>query len=273
MSFQTPAAAPSITKIVGGMPYRMALAGGWIDQPFVSRLNPSPPGAMVVVSLQPAFHFMDRAGMATSTRKVAMKIWDDRLPDRPPSDLVHELYRAENSNRRQPSGSQDMAGIIYPGISRLDYDFNMEGGVFPARVESCNDPATLAWLESVMQILPVCARPQGYDPLIEQNLLPEWIARLGQAGHACYAAILRQDAAALGAAMNATMACWKVLLPANFVHPRLSTNLLPLLQYYQERYCGAAFSSCGGGYLFVASETPVPGAFHPVIRSEQSLHA
>jgi hypothetical protein len=28
----------------------MALAGGWIDKPFVSRLNPSPPGAKLVVS-------------------------------------------------------------------------------------------------------------------------------------------------------------------------------------------------------------------------------
>jgi hypothetical protein len=29
----------------------MALAGGWIDEPFVSRHNPEPPGFMVVVSL------------------------------------------------------------------------------------------------------------------------------------------------------------------------------------------------------------------------------
>ncbi len=27
------------------------MAGGWIDQPFVSTLNPEPPGSMVVVSL------------------------------------------------------------------------------------------------------------------------------------------------------------------------------------------------------------------------------
>lgn len=29
----------SITDVIGEMPYRIALAGGWIDQPFVSRLN------------------------------------------------------------------------------------------------------------------------------------------------------------------------------------------------------------------------------------------
>ena len=273
MSFQSPETPTSITDIIGGMPYRMALAGGWIDQPFVSRLNPSPPGAMLVVSLQPAFHFMDRAGMATSTRKVAQEIWGERLPERAPADLVHELYWAENGNRPHPSGSQDMAGIVYPGISRLDYDFNVEGGLFPAQVESCNDPATTAWLEKVLHFLPVFPRPEGYDPLIIQNLLPDWIARLGQTGHDCYAAILRCDPLGLGAAMNATMACWKVLLPGNFEQPSLTMDLLALLRFCQEHYYGAAYSSCGGGYLYVVSEEPVPGAFHPIIRTEQSPHA
>ena len=263
----------TLTDLIGSLPYRMALAGGWIDQPFLSRHNPSPPGAMVVVSLQPTFRFMDRSGMATSTRKVALQIWGGQLPQRAPQDLMHELYYAENADRPQPSGSQDMAGIIYPGISRLDYDFNVEGGVFPANVESCNEPGTVAWLERVLHILPICPRPDGYDPLILQNLLPEWIARLGQSGHDCYAAILRRDASALGAAMNATMACWKVLLPGNFEHPSLTVALLPLLHYYQQRYCGAVYSSCGGGYLYVVSEEPVPGAFQPVIRAEQRPHA
>ena len=30
----------SITDVIGAIPYRMAFAGGWIDQPFVSRHNP-----------------------------------------------------------------------------------------------------------------------------------------------------------------------------------------------------------------------------------------
>ena len=35
-----------LTDRIGGIPYRMAFAGGWIDQPFVSKLNPSPPGSI-----------------------------------------------------------------------------------------------------------------------------------------------------------------------------------------------------------------------------------
>ena len=273
MPSQPPETSSSLTNIIGGLPYRMTLAGGWIDQPFLSRLNPSPPGAVVVVSLEPVYHFMNRSGIATSTRRVARKNWGERLPEGDRAELVRELYRLENCDRLNPSGSQDMAGIIYPGISRLDYDFEVEGGIFPARVESCNEPATLAWLEQVLHILPVCPRPDGYDPLITQNLIPEWIARLGRAGHECFHAILQHDALALGAAMTATMDCWKVLLPANFEHPCLTMDLLPLLEYYQQRYYGAAYSSCGGGYLYIVSEKTVPGTFHPVIRGEPNSHA
>ncbi len=123
---------PALTDLIGAIPYRIALAGGWIDQPFVSRLNPTPPGSMVVVSLEPVFPFMERCGMGTSTRKVARQLWGNQLPDRPPADLVRELYDAENAGKLEPSGSQDMAGLIYPGINRLDYNYAVEGGYFPA---------------------------------------------------------------------------------------------------------------------------------------------
>src|SRR4029078_12878333 len=54
-----------ITSVIGRIPYRMAFAGGWVDQPFVSRLNPDLVGSMVVVAIEPTVRFMDRAGMAT----------------------------------------------------------------------------------------------------------------------------------------------------------------------------------------------------------------
>ena len=39
-----------------------------------------------------------------------------------------------------------------------------------------------------------------------------------------------------------------------------------LLAYYQSRYPGAMYSGCGGGYLFVVSDEPVPGAFQVKVR-------
>jgi len=45
-------------------------------------------------------------------------------------------------------------------------------------------------------------------------------------------------------------------------------DLPGLLRHYQANYAGAMYSGCGGGYLFVVSETPVPGSFHVQIRLE-----
>jgi hypothetical protein len=238
----------------------MALAGGWIDQPFVSRLNPDPPGSMVVVGLEPTFRYMDRAGLATSTRSIAEKLWHDGLPDKDPMALVRELYEAENRGKANPSGSQDMAGLILPGINRLDYDYGFAGGLFPAHVESCNDPEVGRWLEEVIHLLPVAQRPDGYSPLGEQHLDPDWVRRLGQSGMACFAAILAKDAAKLGGSLNECMRCWEALLPDTVAHPLITVDLLALLAFYRERYAGAMYSGCGGGYLYVVSEKPVPGA-------------
>jgi len=263
---QFQATPTEIIAAIGLIPYRMAFAGGWIDQPFISRLNPNPPGSMVVVSLQPTVRFMEFSGMGTSTRKVALKLWGESLPEDDPAALVRQLYAEENKGNSEPSGSQDMAGIIYPGISRLDYDYAFEGGYFPVHVESCNNPNIVRWLEEVIFILPIAQRPSGYSPLGVKNLDPDWIGRLGQAGKDCFDAILSQDIKALGASMNFCMTCWEKILPQTVRHPLIRVDLMDVLKYYQNRYTGAMYSGCGGGYLYVVSEETVPGAFKVKVR-------
>ncbi len=257
---------PRITDVIGEIPFRMALAGGWIDQPFVSQLDPEPPGSMVVVALKPEFRFMDRCGMAGGTRRVALRLWGNRLPARDPAELVRELYAEENRNLPEPSGSQDMIGLIYPGISRLDYDASWEGGYFPRHIASCRDPEVARWLESIFYVLPVAPRPPGYNPLEEKHLDPTWIHRLGQTGAACYDAILARDITALGRSMNDCMECWATVLPNTVRHNTIRLDLMALLHYYQARYPGAMYSGCGGGYIFAVSETPIPGAFQVKVR-------
>jgi hypothetical protein len=256
----------SIADVIGAIPYRMAFAGGWIDQPFISKYNPNPPGSMVVVGLEPTFRFMNRAGMATGTRDVVMRLWQGRLPSREPAELVRELYEAENQGKAEPSGSQDMIGLIYPGVNRLDYDFDHQGGIFPRHIESNNDPDVAQWLESVIQMAPVAPRPEGYSPLGVKNLNPAWIRRLGQTGKDCYDAIVRKDAKALGASMNECMSCWEAILPHTVRHPTIALDLMALLGYYQSKYPGAMYSGCGGGYIYVVSEAPVPGALRVNVR-------
>jgi hypothetical protein len=255
-----------ITDIISQIPYRMAFAGGWIDQPYVSRHNPEPPGSMVVVALEPTIRFMDRCGMATSTREVAQRLWNGVLPDRDPAGLMRELYAAENENKPEPSGSQDMAGLVYPGVSRLDYDYSHEGGIFPVHVESNNDPVVARWLENVIHMIPVAMRPTQYNPLGIKNFSPEWIARLGKTGRDCYDAILARDQAKLGESMNECMRCWETILPQTVAHPAVTVDLKSILALYQARYAGAMYSGCGGGYLYVVSDQAVPGALKVNIR-------
>ena len=256
----------AIAKYLGAIPNRLQLAGGWIDQPFVSRHNPKPPGSMVVVQIEPDFRPMDRSGIASGTRTIAMKLWRGKLPNRPLDELVRELYDTENKGKAEPSGSQDMIGLIYPGVNRLDYDYAIQGGVFPSHIESCNRPKVARWLSNILHLIPIEPRPDGYSPLGIKNMAPKWVANLGQSGKDCYEAIVRMDAKALGASFNLNMKSWATLLPHVVRHPLLRLDLMALLKAYQQEYPGAMYSGCGGGYLIVVSEKPVPGAFQVNVR-------
>jgi hypothetical protein len=256
-----------VAKYLGAIPNRLQLAGGWIDQPFVSRHNPKPPGAMVVVQIEPDFRPMDRSGIASGTRAIAAKLWKNRLPDRPPEELMRELYDAENKGKAEPSGSQDMIGLVYPGVNRLDYDSKIYGGVFPSHIESLNSAKHARWLESVLHLLPIEPRPDGYSPLGIKNLQPKWVARLGLSGMDCFDAIKKMDLTALGASFNETMLCWEKLLPHVVAHPLIKHDLKAILSAYQKQYPGAMFSGCGGGYLLVASKQKVPGALQVTVRT------
>ena len=61
--------------------------------------------------------------------------------------------------------------------------------------------------------------------------------------------------------MNECMECWEAILPNTVRHEIVKVDLAGILQHYQSKYPGAMYSGCGGGYLYVASERPVPGGF------------
>ncbi|MBC8096138.1 MAG: hypothetical protein H7Y43_10025, partial [Akkermansiaceae bacterium] len=122
----------------------------------------------------------------------------------------------------------------------------------------------------VLHVLPVEPRPLGYNPLGEKNLDPKWIARLGQSGKDCFDSIRRMDLDGLGASLNETMLCWEKLLPQVVRHPLIKFDLKGMLKVYQRNFPGAMFSGCGGGYLFVISKDPVPGAFKVTVRIADS---
>jgi len=63
-------------RTILALPYRIDVAGGWLDQPFVSKEYPGP---VITISLEPLVEFNERSGMATSTRRKAAELWGPKM--------------------------------------------------------------------------------------------------------------------------------------------------------------------------------------------------
>ena len=231
-------------------PYRLCLAGGWMDQPWVSEVHR---GSCVVVQIWPDIEFNDRSGMATSSRKIAEELWGGKMPEGDQVRNAQLLFGAENPpGCEYVSGSQDQLGILMPGANRLDYD----GKYWPCNIESTIDPATCDWLSRVLHLIPLAPRPDGYNPLIEKHLTVKNVKMLGDAGDLCWEGIVERDVNKLGEGLKQTFLSWKLMLPftvPDWVSEEMETNWFP-------NYPGAIPSGSGGGYVIVASEKEIPGA-------------
>ncbi|MCX6333521.1 MAG: adenylyltransferase/cytidyltransferase family protein [Bacteroidia bacterium] len=251
-----PARSSSGTKRDLRFPFRLCLAGGWIDQPWVSGIHP---GSVVVAQIWPTIDFNDRSGLATSSRKVGIEIWGDRYPEGDHRQNAKLLFGAENPpGKKYISGSQDHIGLLYPGINRLFYN----GGYWPEKIDSTIDPATCEWLSEVLHLVPLEPRPDGYDPLKVMNLEEPYVKELGKSGDNCWEAILNKDVTGLGKAVKDTFLSWKKILPLTvpeWVMNEMETKYFPY-------YPGAITSGSGGGYVIVVSERPVQGAVRIKVR-------
>lgn len=251
-----PARASSSVKKELQFPYRICIAGGWLDQPWVSEIHP---GVVVVAQIWPTINFNDRSGMATSSRNVAIDIWGDRYPDGDPIKNAKILFGAENPpGSKYISGSQDHIGLLNPGISRLFYN----GDFWPAQIDSTIDKETCEWLSSVLHLIPLEPRPVGYNPIKEKNLTKELVKELGDAGEQCWQSINKKDVTGLGESMTRTFLTWKKMLP-NTVPDYV---LKEMEKKYFPNYSGAITSGSGGGYVVVASEKEIAGATKIKIR-------
>jgi cytidyltransferase-like protein len=245
-----PPRSSSGTKRDLGFPYRICIAGGWVDQPWVSEIHP---GSVVVAQLWPDIEFNDRSGMATSSRKIAVELWDGKMPGGDPVRNARLLFGAENPpDCKYVSGSQDQIGLLVPGINRLYYD----GGFWPERIDNCIDPSVCEWLSRVLNLIPVDPRPSGFDPIAIKNLDKESVKELGDAGNLCWESILKKDVVGLGMSMTRTLLAWRKILP-NTVPDWVMKNMD---EKYFPSFPGAITSGSGGGYIVVASENEVEGA-------------
>lgn len=251
-----PSRSSSGTKGDMRFPYRLCLAGGWIDQPWVSEIHP---GSVVVAQIWPTTDFNDRSGLATSSRNIGIQLWGNRYPDGSHEQNARLLFGAENPpGKKYISGSQDHIGLLYPGINRLYYN----GGYWPEQIESTIDNEICDWLSDVLWLVLLEPRPEGYDPLKIMHLERPLIKELGESGEKCWQAILTKDTNGLGKAMKETFLSWRKILPLtvpDWVMDEMEMKYFPI-------YPGAITSGSGGGYIIVVSDKLVENAIKIKIR-------
>lgn len=253
----TPRSTTSLRNNVGsGLPYRLDLAGTWIDQPYVSCHHP---GWALTVSLEPTEEFMERCGMSTSTRNAARKIWPYELPDYNEEMLARLLFCFENDPEQDKghiSGAQDAIGICMSGLNRHYYD----KGYWPVSIERCADEEILTWLESHLCVVPTFPRRPGYSVVEGKDITAEKVARLADAADRCWAAIMDRNLAAFAEAFNDSFQAQVAMFPAMIADG---------LQEYIDRYSKLSLAhklsgAGGGGYLALVIDGPLPEGAHPI---------
>lgn len=140
------------------------------------------------------------------------------------------LIGAENPpGSKYISGSQDHIGLLNPGISRLFY----KGDYWPEQIDSTIEKETCEWLSTVLHLIPVNQRPDGFDPIKEKNLIKNEIKELGDSGEECWQSIIKKDIVGLGKSMTKSFYAWKKILPftvPDHIMQEMETNIFP--NYY-----------------------------------------
>lgn len=245
-------------RAVDTMPYRIDVAGGWLDQPFVSKLHP---GAVITISLEPTIEFNERSGMATSTRRKAIELWGKRLPPGSPEKLAKILFAYDNPpGTTEVSGSQDTIGIIYPGLNKADY----AGKYWPERIQSVQDETVLQFIEQSLYLMPIGQRPNEFHVLENTRLTADGARALAQATESCWAAILQKDRPAFGRFFRDSFEAQIAMFP-NMLTPTIQM----LIEQYGPQALGWKISGAGGGgYVIFVAEQPIPDAVRVIIRRE-----
>lgn len=238
------------------LPYRIDLAGTWIDQPSVSCLHP---GWALTISIEATEEFMERGGMSTSTRNAAKKIWPYELPANNEEMLARLLFCFENdpeTDKGHISGAQDAIGICMSGLNRHWYDNTF----WPSKIESCNDPVILDWLESHICLVPMFPRRPDCSVVEGKDIAAYKVRHLADAAARCWDAIMRMDLKAFATAYQDSFNAQISLYPG-MMQPGVQEHIdavAPHVLAYKMTGAG------GGGYLAVVFDTTMPPGGIPI---------
>lgn len=234
------------TNVKSNIPYRIDLAGTWIDQPYVSEHYP---GWAITISIEPTQEFMERGGLSTSTRNAARKIWPYELPNYNEEMLARLLFCFENDpeNHGHISGAQDAIGICMSGLARHYYN----NQYWPHKIESVHDEKILSWLEKHICLVPMFPRRPNVNILEGKNITRDKVKALADASERCWDAILARDLDAFAKAYTDSFNAQVAMFPA---------MMQPGVEEYIEQCKGAgamAWKMCGaggGGHLAIVTD-------------------
>lgn len=249
--------------VVSHLPYRIDIAGTWIDQPYVSQYGA---GWAITASIEPTVEFMERGGMSTSTRNAAKKIWPYELPRYNEEMLARLLFCFENDpeNEGHVSGAQDAIGICMSGVTRHYYD----GHYWPSVIESCHDEKVLSWLESHICLVPMFPRRQNCSVVEGKDINPEKVKDLTDAAARCWDAMLQCDLAAFAESFRDSFNAQVAMFPA---------MMQPGVQKYIDMWRDKALAwkmlgAGGGGHLaLVMEKIPEEGVIPIKIRRKDTF--
>jgi len=243
------------------IPFRIDLAGGWLDQPFVSEFYPGP---VLTISIEPTIEFNERSGMSSSTRRKAIELWRNEIPHGDAEQLARMLFSFENPpGTKEVAGSQDSLGIVLPGLNKLDYD----GRYWPEKITSIHDESTLTWIENSLNLVTLGPRVSSYSVIANTKIDMESAKSLSEAAEDCWKAILKKDIQAFGDAFRRSFDAQVTMFP-NMV----DEEIIQTIEQYKDRAWGWKLSGAGGGgYLIMVSHEPIEGAMQIKIRRKNNF--
>jgi len=229
------------------LPYRIDLAGTWIDQPYVSKYHA---GWAITLSLEPTIEFNERCGMSTSTRNALKKLWPYELPAMHPEKLAQLTFRFENEpGRTEISGAQDSIGICMPGLVRHYYD----NCYWPQKIESCLDDSVLDWLEQHISLQLLWPRPVNLNLLKETYINTENVKALSDAAAGCWDAIMQKDIEKFAHYFNRSFEAQIRMFPA--MQPKDVKEVMD--EYKSNTLAQKLAGAGGGGYMILVTDKPL----------------
>jgi cytidyltransferase-like protein len=240
------------------IPFRIDLAGGWLDQPWVSKYYP---GSVLTISLEPTLEFNERSGMASSTRRAAIDLWGPRIPPSNYEKLAKILFCYDNPpGTKIISGSQDSIGIVFPGLANAYY----EGEYWPKHIENVQDARTLQFVENSLYMVTLGPRHSEFNVLADTDITLLKARALAEAAEGCWQAILSRDIVRFGYFFRASFEAQIAMFPH-----MMDGDMARLIEQYRDMALGWKLSGAGGGgYLILVADKPIDDAVCVTARRE-----